>query len=118
MQIEMFTPARPAATPTPQREAGSVAGQACQAKAERVSDFDSKGAAEFIWSWLVRHGPASGEALVKAAKEHGYRGHDDRCFGAVFAGLARKGLITCLRSDLPRERGHGTSGGRLWGLPL
>jgi hypothetical protein len=96
------------------REIGREMAERCESKAVRVASFDSDGVRKFIVGYLVRFGPQSGEALVKAAKDHGYRGHDDRCFGPIFHKLARDKAIVCLRSDLPRERGHGTSGGKLW----
>lgn len=96
--------------------AGMEAAEACLTKAKRVADFDAEGAGRFIVSWIVRHGATSGEELVKAANDHGFRGHDNRCFGGVFKRLASTSQIRCIRSDLPRSRGHGTSGGKLWEL--
>lgn len=98
------------------RQAGQEAADRCLAKAERVSNFDSSGAAKFITGWIVRHGPTSGEDLVDAAMEHGYRGHDMRCYGGVFKRLVGAGALKVIRSDLPRKRGHNTSGGKLYGL--
>lgn len=98
------------------REAGRQAGEAALAKARRVADFDAEGAGKFIAGWLCRHGPTSGEELVARATEHGYRAHDLRAMGPVFARLLRQGRIVVLRSDLPRARGHGTSGGKLYGV--
>jgi hypothetical protein len=46
---------------------------------------------------------------------HGYRPHDQRAFGPVYAGLARRGAIKCL-GFCERQKGHGTSGGRIWSL--
>lgn len=94
---------------------GEEAAQACLQKAESGAGFDADGAGKFIVGWLRRYGPTSGEILVRAAKEHGFRGHDDRCYGPVFKRLLATGSVKVLRSDLPRERGHGTSGGRLYG---
>lgn len=108
-QLELDAPLRTLA-----RERGERLANACADKAERVSDFDREGASMFVLSWLVRHGPTSGEQLVKQATAHGYRAHDGRAYGAVFSALRRAGRIRCLRSDLPRENGHGTSGGKLW----
>jgi hypothetical protein len=95
------------------REVGLEAAERCADKAE-ASGFDRDGARRFVVSWLRRHGPQSGESLVKAATEHGFRPHDGRAFGAVFNALSRRKEIVCLRADLPRQAGHGTSGGRLW----
>lgn len=93
---------------------GEEAAQACLQKAEAVAGFDAEGAGKFILGWIRRYGPTPGESLVRAAKEHGFRGHDDRCYGPVFKRLLAAGSVEVLRSDLPRERGHGTSGGRLY----
>lgn len=79
--------------------------------------FDQGGAEDYIVGYVSAHGPTSGEDLVMAAKDAGHRGHDDRCFGSVFLSAIRGGRLVVLRSDLPRRRGHGTSGGRLYGVP-
>lgn len=101
------------------RAAGREAGEACAEKAHSVAGFNTTAAAKFMHSWVVRFGPTSGEQLVKAAREHGHKPHDDRAFGTVFLMLQR-GVdgkrLKVLRSDLPRTRGHGTSGGKLWGM--
>ena len=100
------------------RAAGVDAGEKCLAKAVDVAKFDTRSAALFMHSWVVRYGPTAGEQLVKAAREHGHAPHDDRAFGPVFLMLER-GVdgkrLKVLRSDLPRMRGHGTTGGKLWG---
>jgi len=98
-----------------QRAAGDQAGAACLAKAERDRQFDTDGAAKFILGWLAKHGPQAGEKLTNAAMMHGYRPHDQRAFGPVYAGLARRGAIKCL-GFCERQKGHGTSGGRIWSL--
>jgi hypothetical protein len=95
------------------RSIGLEAAERCALKAEEAG-WDREGARKFVVSWLRRHGPQSGESLVKAASEHGFRPRDGRAFGAVFNALSRRKEIVCLRSDLPRACGHGTSGGRLW----
>lgn len=97
------------------REQGLVAAAQCEAKAERVADFDAQGARKFVLGWLARHGHQSGEAIVNACKEHGFRPHDDRAFGPVFAVLNRRNLIRVVGS-CERAKGHGTAGGRVWGL--
>jgi hypothetical protein len=97
----------------PPRERGRASGEACQAKAERVTSFDSAGAAEFVLRELRNVGQMSGETLTDLATAHGYRPHDARAFGPVFAGLVRRGLIRCA-GYCTRSKGHGTSGGRIW----
>lgn len=99
------------------RAEGERLADLCLCKAEREG-FDSEGAALFITGWVRRNGPTSGEDLVDAAIAHGYRGTDLRCFGGVFQGLVNRNVLRVLRSDLPRRRGHGTSGGRLYGEVL
>lgn len=98
------------------RALGEQAAEACLRKAEDVARFDSEGAAKFITGWIVRHGNTSGEDLVDAAVDHGFHVHDRRAFGGVFKRLLGSNTIRVLRSDLPRRNGHGTSGGRLYGL--
>lgn len=108
-QLELNVPMRSAA-----RTRGEEAADACATKAERVSDFDREGAMKFVHGYLVRHGQQPGEALVNAAKAHGYRPHDDRAFGSVFATLVKRGLIRHM-GYCERVKGHGTAGGRIWG---
>lgn len=95
------------------REHGRLAADACAAKAERVAEFDSAGAAKFVRGELLRHGPMSGEALTDSAISAGFRPHDARAYGGVFASLARKGVIRCV-GYCERLKGHGTAGGRIW----
>lgn len=102
--------------PLPPREIGEACAKQCLENAEALANFDAEGARKFIHGWVIRHGSTSGEDLVDAAMAHGYRGHDARCFGAVFSRLVRENKLMVLRSDLPRKRGHGTSGGRLYGV--
>lgn len=96
------------------KAAGYVAAARCEAKAKRVADFDFEGACDFIRLYLASYGATSGERLVIAAIASGHRVHDARAYGSVFRTLAARGQIKCLRSDLPRVFGHGTSGGKLW----
>lgn len=102
------------------REQGLRAAAACEAKAVRVTSFNTGNAKVFVLGYLAKHGPSWGEAIVDAATDAGrvdLTGHDRRCWGNVFAGLVRESRIVCLRSDGARKHGHATSGARLWGLP-
>lgn len=92
---------------------GERMAQACEEKAERVADFDGAGAGRFIVGWLRRYGPTSGEALVNAAIEHGFRPHDQRAYGGVFSRLSKAKEIRAVGYCL-REKGHATGGGRIW----
>lgn len=121
MQEELFGPAtapprRAAPRAMSPREIGHQAAANAMRAAVEVHAFDADGARRFIVGWVRRFGPTSGEELVKQAKAHGFRGKDDRCFGGVFLAAQRAGELVCLRSDLPRARGHGTTGGKLWGV--
>ena len=86
----------------------------CAAKAVRVADWDRAGAESLILR-LLQAGPASGEKLTDLAVAYGFRPHDARAFGAVFGSLSRRGLIRCV-GYCERRKGHGTAGGRIWGL--
>lgn len=84
--------------------------------AERVQPDFSETAKRAILAHLSAVGQASGEDLVDVAIAHGATPPDARAFGGIFQSLSRAKQIVCIRSDLPRKRGHGTSGGKLWGL--
>lgn len=116
-QLDLLAPPRIDRTAAAQvaRAAGDAAADVCTAKAKRVSDFDLEAVAHFVHGHLARHGTASGEDITNAAKEVGHRPHDDRAFGAVFATLSRRGEIRCV-GYCDRVKGHGTAGGRIWGL--
>jgi hypothetical protein len=99
------------------RAVGQVASELAQDRAERKQPDFSERAKAHILAELERLGTASGEYLTDSCTLAGIVGAGDgRAFGGVFGGLARAGRIKCLRADLPRARGHGTSGGKLWGL--
>lgn len=95
------------------RAVGEQAGEACADKAERVADFDRAGAARFILGELRRWGPTSSEDLTESAIAHGFRVHDRRAYGPIYAKLVRDGLIACA-GFCARRHGHGTAGGRIW----
>lgn len=98
--------------------AGQLGMQRAAEAAERQDpDFRTKAAHAMLAH--LRAAPlkqAAGEDLVDAALAAGAIPPDARAFGGIFLSLSRRNVIRCLRSDLPRKRGHGTSGGKLWGL--
>lgn len=101
------------------RAQGEQRAAECLEHADALTPTFSERAKAFIIKHLADHGPASGEDLTAACKAAGiYPKNDDRAFGGVFLALSneKNPRIRCLRSDLPRKFGHGTSGGRLWGL--
>lgn len=100
------------------KSAGQTAAMNSLDKAQRADNTFADRAKAAILKRL-QEGPCSGEVLVEHCKAQGIRPvKDDRAFGGIFMSLAneKKPQIRCIRSDLPRARGHGTSGGRLWGL--
>jgi hypothetical protein len=97
------------------REVGRLASESCTQRAERGNPEFSLQARQFVVQYLTDHGNSSGEDIVEAATAAGIRSHDKRAWGSVFSRMNGK-QIRCLRSDLPRKHGHGTSGGKLWAL--
>ena len=100
------------------REAGRDAAMRSLDKAQRADNTFADRAKSAILKRL-EDGPCSGEVLTELCKANGIRPvKDDRAFGGVFMSLAneKNPQIRCIRSDLPRMRGHGTSGGKLWAL--
>ena len=92
---------------------GQAAAAACLAKAERVTEFDGERARAAVLELLADGRARSGEEIVDHCQRLGLVPHDARAFGPVFGTLARRGLIEAV-GFVPRAKGHGTSGGRLW----
>lgn len=97
------------------RAAGETAANACENKARRIDPEFSEKAERAILAHLQAVGQASGEDLTLIAKAHGAVPHDDRAMGPVFQRLSRRGLIRTVGFCM-RSKGHGTAGGRIWGL--
>lgn len=83
--------------------------------AEDVRPSFGAQAADFVLTYLAMHGPTSSEILTTQCKADGIRAHDDRAFGPVYMLLAKRHLIEKVGS-VRRSKGHGTSGGNVWGL--
>lgn len=98
------------------RAAGQEAADQCEGKALRANALFSEQAAAFILRQLEARGPTTGEDLTDACKAAGIEPHDDRAFGAVFARLSKAKEIEPdpTYTVVPRRKGHGTSGGRMW----
>lgn len=88
---------------------------ACAAKAQRSDPEFSAKAEAAILAHLRVVGQASGEVLTDIAIASGARPHDARAFGGVFQSMSRRGLIRTVGFCL-RSKGHGTAGGRIWGI--
>ena len=97
------------------RATGESAAKACESKARRIDPDFSEKAEAAILAHLRTVGQASGEVLTDVAIAHGARPHDARAFGSVFQRLSRRGVIRTVGFCM-RSKGHGTAGGRVWGL--
>lgn len=93
---------------------GTVAGEACLAKAERVAAFDRQAAMDAVLAILTLEArPMTGEELVDGCQRRGLVPHDGRAFGPVFKELSRRGLIETVGFAM-RRKGRGTAGARVW----
>lgn len=95
--------------------AGDTAMARCLDRAQRTDPSFSERAAEAMVAHLRVVRQASGEDLTNIARAKGAVPPDDRAFGPVFKSLARRGLIQHVGFCL-RTKGHGTAGGRIWGI--
>lgn len=84
-------------------------------KAEDHRPSFSQDAETCALNYLRANGPTPGEQLTIACKNAGIVPHNDRAFGPVYARMAKRGLIVKV-GECKRMRGHGTSGGNVWGL--
>ena len=108
-------PPAPAYTVAHARAQGERMGNLAADKAEAERAGFRAAAEAFVLAYLQQHGPSSGEDITAAMVLAGIKPKDKRAFGPVYQALASKKQIQCLRSDLPRRLGHGTTGGKLWG---
>jgi hypothetical protein len=95
------------------RKLGAEAGDACLAKAQDKDPEFGERAYRFIVDFVREHGPVPGEAATLAAVLAGIRCHDQRAFGPVYARALREKAIQVVGS-VPRVRGHGSAGGKLY----
>ena len=97
------------------RAAGERGMRRAERRAERETapGFSDRVAA-YMYAILVARGPQSGEHLVDAAREAGLVPGDARCCGRAFQVLLTIGAEIVPGVDVPRRRGHGTAGGRLY----
>lgn len=84
-------------------------------RAATINPAFLESARTFVLRYLAEHGPTSGEDLTIACKRAEIVPSDDRWFGAVYQPLAKAGQIVKV-GEVKRKRGHGTSGGTVWGL--
>jgi len=96
------------------RDLGSIAAVRSRSKAEEFCPGFSERALNFIADYARSNKSSfSGENCTFAMKAVGIRAHDDRATGAIYAKAIRLGLIKVV-GYVPRVRGHGTAGGRLY----
>lgn len=118
-QLDMLDSLARVPVRSPARAKGEAAGEACATKAARVTQFDTDAARAFVLDYLAVHGASWGEDIVDAAvasKQPALISHDGRAWGPVFATLAARNRIRCLRADGIRRHGNGCSGARQWAL--
>lgn len=96
-------------------EARAAGEAAMTTVAENAGEDFMVRARQFVLDYLQR-GPTPGEELTEACKKAGITPHNDKAFGAVYAGLSRDKLIV-FAGECPRRKGHGTRGGSIWRLP-
>lgn len=95
------------------RRLGDEAGNHCADKAEQGDpEFRAK-ALEFIVAFIRQQGQATGESATLAAVLAGIRPHDQRAFGPVYQTAIKRNLIRVI-GYVPRVRGHGSAGGKLY----
>jgi hypothetical protein len=90
---------------------------ACTRKAETVTPDFAEKAKKIILDHLAIVKQCKGEELVDIARAKGAVPHDDRAFGGIFQSLSQKNLIRHV-AYCERRKGHGTGGGRIWGIVL
>jgi len=101
----------PAATA---RAVGLAAAAGAQFAAEQDDPLFGARALAFIVNHVREKGAVAGESITMAATASGIRPKNgDRAFGAIYAKALRKKYIA-VHSYVPRLRGHGTSGGKLY----
>lgn len=95
------------------RKIGEERANRCRSKADEVCPGFSSLALNFIAEYAKQNSRFSGENCTYAMKAAGIRAHDDRATGSIYAKAIRMGLIHVV-GYVPRVRGNGTAGGRLY----
>ena len=97
------------------RAAGDLGMRRAERRAEReTSPGFSDRLASYFYAVRVARAPQTGEQLTDAAREAGLVPGDARCCGRAFQVLLTIGADIVPGVDVPRRRGHGTAGGRLY----
>lgn len=116
MQLDLLPPERlPARDMARAQRAGDRAIALGADKARRIDPTFIERAQAHMLAYLGEHGISSGELLTDSCKLNGIRSSEDRHFGAVTLGLLRKGQIRIV-GRCQRSKGHGSDGGKIFGL--
>lgn len=97
------------------RSLGERALRRAESNAERREPRFSERAAAYMYSRLVAAGPQSGESLTDACVEAGFDVAETRAYGAAFRLLVDR-MGARVVGHCPRRKGHGSSGGKVYGL--
>lgn len=95
------------------RRLGAEAGERSRSKAEEQCPGFSERALNFIVAYVRQQGEATGEDTTNAAVMAGIRPDDTRSFGPIYKKAIREGLIRVV-GYVPRVRGNGSAGGKLY----
>jgi len=95
------------------RRLGAEAGDRAAHKAEKADPAFRERALEFIVAYIRQHGEVRGEDATHAAVLAGIAPDDQRAFGSVYKQALRLNLIRVV-GYVPRVRGHGSMGGKLY----
>lgn len=95
------------------RKLGEERGVHCRNKADVVCPDFAERALNFIAEYARKQATFTGEDATNAAKMSGIRPHDDRAFGPVYAKALRENIIRVV-GFVPRVKGHGSAGGKLY----
>ena len=96
------------------RSEGDAAILRAQVAAEHQSPDFTRLACAYALSLIATRGPMPGEDIVDACKAAGYVVREDRAYGAVFRRMLREGAGVV--GYCPRRKGHGSAGGRVYGI--
>jgi len=114
MVESMDDTSRPTTQATAARALGLAAAAGAQFAAEQDDPLFGARALAFIVNHVREKGAVPGESITLAATASGIRPKKgDRAFGAIYAKALRKKYIQ-VHAYVPRIRGHGTSGGKLY----
>lgn len=98
------------------RQQGDAGILRAQVRAENAAPDFTRRACAYALTLIATRGPMSGEDIVDACRAAGYCPPDDRAFGAVFKLALREGARVV--GLAPRRKGHGSSGGKVYGMAV